>query len=64
MTTLFDIGDKITFTMTGTVEEYTKSKNGDCYRIKIDSKNTRTDGIWVYLESEALLAANARLKNG
>jgi hypothetical protein len=26
MTTLFDIGDKITFKMTGTVEEYTNSK--------------------------------------
>lgn len=61
MTTLFDIGDKITFKMTGTVEEYTNSKNGDCYRIKIKSANSRNDGIWVYLESEALLAANATL---
>ncbi len=61
MTTLFDIGDKITFKMTGTVEEYTNSKNGDCYRIKIKSDNSRNDGIQVYLESEALLAAKATL---
>ena len=61
MTTLFDIGDEITFKMTGTVEEYTNSKNGDCYRIKIKSDNSRNDGIWVYLESEALLAAKATL---
>lgn len=61
MTTLFDIGDEITFKMTGTVEEYTNSRNGDCYRIKIKSDNSRTDGIQVYLESEALLAAKATL---
>jgi len=61
MTTLFDIGDKITFKMTGTVEEYTNSRNGDCYRIKIKSDNPHNDGIQVYLESEALLAAKATL---
>lgn len=61
MTTLFDIGDQITFKMTGTVEEYTNSRNGDCYRIKIKSDNSRNDGIHVYLESEALLAAKATL---
>lgn len=61
MTTLFDIGDEITFKITGTVEEYTNSRNGDCYRIKIKSDNSRTDGIQVYLESEALLAAKATL---
>ena len=44
MTTLFDIGDKITFKMTCTVEEYTNSRNGDCYRIKIESNNS--DGIF------------------
>lgn len=61
MTTLFDFGDKITFKMTGTVEEYTNSRNGDCYRIKIESNNSSTNWLWVYLESEALLAANATL---
>lgn len=61
MTTLFDIGDKISFKMTGTVEEYTNSRNGDCYRIKIKSENSHNDGIWVYLESQTLLAANATL---
>ena len=61
MTTLFDIGDKITFKMAGTIEEYTKSKSGDCYRIKLESDNPSTNGLWVYLDTESLLVGNAKL---
>lgn len=33
MTTLFDIGDTIELTMRGTIHEYSKGQNGDCYTI-------------------------------
>lgn len=60
MTTLFDIGDKIKLTLTGTVRSISIAENNDdCYVIDLytptDAQITR-----VYLDSKALLAGNAK----
>ena len=62
MTTLFDIGDVISVRLIGEIKEYTKTKNGDCYRITIKSDNPSAKDLWVYLGTEELLAGNARLE--
>lgn len=60
MTTLFDVGDKISFKLTGKILSYTKDRNGDCYTIEVEAKNRNTDGLRVYIETETLLACDAK----
>lgn len=58
MTTLFDIGDTIEFTMRGTIHEYSKGQNGDCYTIQLLDNQSR--GLRVYLDTESLIVSNAK----
>ena len=76
MTTLFDIGDEIEFTIRAKVDEITVSKNGDCYIVTIKQDNFRheTDNglpptrlninnfreCALYLDSEALKLCKAK----
>ena len=53
MRTLFDIGDKIEFTITGKVKSISLNKDGDCYVVYLNDKER--DGIPVYLNSEILI---------
>lgn len=58
MTTLFDIGDKIKLTLTGTIHSFSMTENGgDCYILDLDVKSN--DIVRVYLDSRSLLAGNA-----
>lgn len=59
MTTLFDIGDKITLTVTGVIKEYSCSKDGDCYVVIISDR--KYGELYLYLDSEILKASNAQL---
>lgn len=68
MTTLFDIGDEIEITLKAKVDEFTVSKNGDCYVLLIkqdhckDATNSGVrDQCAIYLDSEALGLCNAKL---
>ena len=56
MTTLFDIGDTVKLTLTGTVKSFSASKDGDCYVISV--KNGEND-IPVYLDSRSLILSGA-----
>lgn len=70
MTTLFDIGDEIEFTIRAKVDEITMSKNGDCYIVTIKQDNFRHDTdnrlphnyreCALYLDSEALKLCDAK----
>ena len=76
MTTLFDIGDEIELTVKAKVDEFTASKNGDCYIVTIKQDNFRHDvnnGLppthlnpnnyrecALYLDSEALKLCDAK----
>lgn len=64
MTTLFDIGDKISFSVKGTVKAYSKDKNGDCYTIEIDPIYPHMRELCVYMETEGLLLGNAKKERG
>ena len=56
MTTLFDVGDTIKFTITGTIKSFSISKDGDCYVVVMkDGKNE----IPIYLDSRSLILSNA-----
>lgn len=66
MTTMFDIGDKITLQMTGEVVEYSASKDGDCYIIELRDPNGKSDPtsrnrLHVYLETNDLKLCGAKL---
>ena len=68
MTTLFDIGDEIELTVKAKVDEFTASKNGDCYVLvlKQDQRKDATnrgmrDQCAIYLDSDALNLCNAKL---
>ena len=63
MTTMFDIGDKITFTGTGKVVDYHISEHGDCYTIKLTglSKKVNQDAT-IYVSSHDLLMMGADLQ--
>lgn len=52
MTTLFDIGDEIEIALKGKVEQYSASKNGDCYVIAL--MGVEPEGSRVYLDSAIL----------
>ena len=58
MTTLFDVGDIIELTIRGTVHEYTKGQNGDCYTIQL--LDNQGCGLRVYLDTESLVTSNAK----
>lgn len=60
MTTLFDIGEEIELTLTGTITSYSKTKNGDCYVVVVKDKHNKD--LPVYLDTESLIAANAHIK--
>lgn len=51
MKMLYDIGDRLRVTMTGTLIEYSASKHGDCYVIELDD-NAR--GLRVYLDGDVV----------
>ena len=57
MTTLFNIGDKIEFTATGTIRSFSIDKFGDCYTIILDNSGNETH---ICLDTKTLLAANAK----
>ena len=57
MTTLFNIGDKIEFTVTGTVRSFSIDKFGDYYTIILDNSDNETR---ISLDTKTLLAANAK----
>ena len=57
MTTLFNIGDKIEFTVTGTVRSFSIDKFGDYYTIVLDNSDNETR---ISLDTKTLLAANAK----
>lgn len=57
MTTLFNIGDKIEFTVTGTVRSFSIDKFGDYYTIILDNSDNETH---ISLDTKTLLAANAK----
>ena len=54
MTTLFNIGDEITFTVTGKIIEYSASGNGDCYVIEIPvtRPSGRQEDLRMYMSTE------------
>lgn len=54
MTTLFNIGDEITFNVTGKIIEYSASKNGDCYVIEIPVTRPfgRQEDLRMYISTE------------
>lgn len=58
MTTLFDVGDTIELTIRGTVHEYSKGQNGDCYTIQL--LDNQSCGPRVYLDTESLIISNAK----
>ena len=58
MTTLFDIGDEIEVTIKGRIEEFSVSKNGDCY--VISPTNVKPEGSRIYLDSTALRDATLK----
>lgn len=57
MTTLFNIGDKIEFTVTGTIRSFSIDKFGDYYTIILDNSDNETR---ISLDTKTLLAANAK----
>lgn len=57
MTTLFNIGDKVEFTVTGTVRSFSIDKFGDYYTIILDNSDNETR---ISLDTKTLLAANAK----
>lgn len=57
----FDIGDKITFTVTGEIKRYSKSaKDDDCYTVYISEGDERHGEVAVYVSTQTLLLSNAR----
>ena len=61
MTTLFDVGDTIELTIKGTVHEYSKGQNGDCYVIELmDQDHNKYPNLRVYLDTESLITSNAK----
>ena len=68
MTTLFDIGDEIELTVKAKVDEFTASKNGDCYVLVLKQDQCKNsnghrfhDQCAIYFDSEALNLCNAKL---
>jgi len=58
MTTLFDIGDTITLSLTGTIKSFSISKDGDCYVIEI--KDPYNEKIPLYFDTKSLVLSNAK----
>ena len=58
MTTLFDIGDTITLTLTGTVKSFSASKDGDCYVVNL--KDEKQEELPLYFDTKSLLLSNAK----
>ena len=60
MTTKFDIGDEIQFTLTGKIVEFLAMEDGACYTIELPS--TKEEGERIYLRAEMLADACLRSK--
>lgn len=58
MTTLFDVGDKITFQITGKVISYSCERTGDCYCVEVS--DSRYKDLRVYVDTQTLIASKAR----
>lgn len=55
MVTLFSIGDKIDFTVTGKIVAYEANENGDCYTIEIPYRypnSGRQEALRLYMTTE------------
>lgn len=54
MKTLFNIGDEVTFTVTGKIIEYSAGVNGDCYVIDIPvtRPSGRQENLRMYMSTE------------
>lgn len=62
MNTMFDIGDKIEFTIRAKVKSYSISKDGDCYTVELTSKLAGSNSV-LYLDTNMLKACEARKYN-
>lgn len=54
MKTLFNIGDEVTFNVTGKIIEYSIGRNGDCYVIEIPvtRPSGRQEELRMYMSTE------------
>lgn len=54
MTTLFNIGDEVTFNVTGKIIEYSAGRGGDCYVIEIPvtRPSGRQEDLHMYISTE------------
>lgn len=62
MQTMFDIGDKIEFTVRAKVKRYDISKDGDCYCVELCDK-LAGEGAVLYLDTNMLKACKAHKHN-
>ena len=62
MTTKFDIGDEIQFTLTGKIVEFLAMEDGACYTIELPSTAAEEEGRRIYLRDYLLEDACLRSK--
>ena len=61
MTTMFDIGDDIEFTVKGKVLGYCLSEDADYFKVKLTNKeDDQAQGTFLYLSTRDLLVMNAQ----
>lgn len=62
MQTMFDIGDKIEFTVRAKVKSYSISKDGDCYTVELTSKLAGSNPV-LYMDTNMLKSCGAEKYN-
>lgn len=63
MQTMFDIGDKIEFTVKAKVKSYSISDNGDCYTVELLGGKLAGSNPVLYMDTKMLKSCGAEKYN-